>query len=147
MSGGNPYRDEILTLLRTADCHYGNTLRDEEAGWTAERAARARNVQLDRIVELRHAVHAVVDGEFSQNMAQAGHEGGVFRALLHFRGDMSEGLRQYIDTQITRLRSAFDPALKATPLQCTNRGANQPKAASSRERACECGLTHAGACW
>ncbi len=61
MSDANPHRDEILTLLRTADCHYGNTLRDEEAGWTVERATRERNVQPGRIVELRHAVRAVVD--------------------------------------------------------------------------------------
>jgi hypothetical protein len=117
-------------LLRSADCHYGNTLRDEEAGWTVERAARERNVQPDRIVELRQAVHAVVDGEFSRNKTQAGHESGVLRALLHFRGGMSEGLRQYVDTRITRLRWEFDPGLKATPLQCTNRGAERPSLAT-----------------
>jgi|RhiMethySRZTD1v2_1073278.scaffolds.fasta_scaffold883483_2 hypothetical protein len=147
MSGDDPHRNEILMLLRRADCHYGNTLRDEEAGWTAEYAAGERNVQPDRIVELREAVRAVVDGEFSRTKAQAGHEDGVRRALLHFRGEMSKGLRQCVDTRLARLKAEFIPDLKVTPLQCTHRGANRPKPAPSRERECECGYTHAGECW
>jgi hypothetical protein len=147
MPDTNPHRDEMLSLLRRADCHYGNTLRDEEAGWTAEYAAGERNVQPGRIVELRGAVRAATDGQVSRTKAQAGHEDGVLRALLHFRGEMSEGLRRHIDTQLTRLKTEFLPDLKAVPLQCNTRGANQPRAAPSRERACECGLTHSGECW
>jgi hypothetical protein len=147
MPDTNPYRDEILSLLRRADCHYGNTLRDEEAGWTVEHAARARNVQPGRIVELRGAVHAVADGQLSRTKAQAGHEDGVLRALLHLRGNMSEDLRQHIGTRLGRLKAEFLPDLKAVPLQCNTRGANQPKPAPSHERPCECGLTHAGDCW
>jgi hypothetical protein len=120
---------------------------DEEAGWTVEHAARERNVQLGRIVELRGAVHAVTDGQSSHTKAQAGHEDGVLRALLHFRGEMSEDLRQHIGTRLARLKAEFLPALKAVPLQCNTRGANQLKPTPSHPRACECGLTHAGDCW
>ena len=67
--------------------------------------------------------------------------------LLHFRGEMSEGLRQHIDTRLARLKVEFLPDLKVVALQCNTRGANQPRPAPSRERACECGLTHAGECW
>ena len=42
MSEVKPYRDEILSLLRRADCHYGAALRDEEAGLSIEQAARKR---------------------------------------------------------------------------------------------------------
>jgi ElaB/YqjD/DUF883 family membrane-anchored ribosome-binding protein/energy-coupling factor transporter ATP-binding protein EcfA2 len=125
----NPHRDEILALLRRADCHYGNALRDEEAGWTVEHAARERNVQPGRILELRRAVRAAADGQFSRTKSQAGHEDGVLRALLHFRGEMSEGLRQHIDSRLARLRAEFLPDLKAVPLQCNTRGANRPRAA------------------
>ncbi len=121
MPSQTQHREEILTLLRRADCHYGNTLRDEEAGWSVERASRERNVQPSRIVELRRAVNAVADGEPSRTKAQAGHEDGVLRALLHFRGGMSEGLRQHIDTRLAKLRAEFIPGLTATPLQCTHR--------------------------
>jgi hypothetical protein len=71
MFGDNPYRDETLALLRRADCHYGNTMRDEENEWTVERAARERNVQPARIVELRAAVRRVVDGQVSTNKSQS----------------------------------------------------------------------------
>lgn len=140
-------QEEILALLRRADCHYGNTLRDEEAGWTVEHAARERNVRTDRIVELRAAVRRAGNGEHSRTKAQAGHEDGVLRALLHFQNEMSVGLRQHIDTRLTRLKAEFIPALKAVPLQCKTRGANRPQRAASREHPCECGYTHAGECW
>ncbi|WP_310773619.1 hypothetical protein [Mycobacterium sp. Z3061] len=134
-------------LLRTADCHYGNTLRDEQAGWSIERAATERRVRPERIVELRAAVHRVCDGEHSNNKTQAGYEDAVLRALLHFRGEMSAGLRQHIDMRLTRLRSEYLPDLKAVPLQCNTRGAHRPQPVVSRERQCECGYTHAGECW
>lgn len=142
-----PHRDEMLSLLRRADCHYGNTLRDEEAGWSVEHAASERDVQARRIMELRTAVRRARNGEFSRNATQAGHEDGVLRAALHFRSEMSDGLRQHIDTRLARLKAEFLPELKAVPLQCNTRGSNHPKPTPSRERACECGLTHAGDCW
>lgn len=143
----NPYRQEILLLLSRAECHYGDTLRDEEVGWSVDRAAGERNIEPGRNVDLRRAVRRVLDGETASNKSQAGHEDGVFRALLHFRGSMSEGLRQYADTQLSRLKAEFLPNLKAEPLKCNHRGANQPKQAISQERRCECGYTHAGECW
>jgi hypothetical protein len=147
MSGDSVHRGEIQALLRRADCHYGNTLRDEEAGWSVERAARERNVGTDRIIELRAAVRRVCNGERARTKAHAGHEDGVLRALLHFRGEMSQGLRQHIDTRLTRLRAEFIPELKAVPLQCNSRGDSQSRPVVSRERSCECGYTHAGECW
>ena len=140
-------QDEIAALLRRADCHYGNTLRDEEAGWTVAKAAVERNVRSDRIVELRAAVRRAILGEHSQTKAQVGHEDGVLRALLHFRGELSEGLRQHIDTRLARLKADFLPNLKVIPLQCKVRGSNQLKRQVSREEPCACGLTHAGECW
>jgi hypothetical protein len=147
MPDDNPHRGEILTLLRRADCHYGNTLRDKEAGWSVEHAAGERKVDTDRIVDLRAAVQRAAAGEVSRNKSQAGHEDGILRALLHFRGEMSDGLRRHIDTGLARLKAEFIPDLKAEPLQCNHRGTNQPKPAPSRERKFECGLTHAGECW
>ena len=139
---------EILSLLRRADCHYGNTLRDNEAGLSVESAARERNVRTDRIVALRAAVARASAGEPSRTKAHAGHEDGILRALLHFRGEMSEDLRQHIDTRLARLKAEFLPDLKAVPLQCKVRGAKKPvRLAPSRERACDCGYTHAGECW
>jgi hypothetical protein len=79
----NPHREEILALLRRADCHYGNALRDAEVGLTVDEAADKRKVRTDRIVALRAAVRRVGDGEHSRTKAQAGHEDGVLRALLH----------------------------------------------------------------
>lgn len=65
-TGQRPYRDELLSLLRLADCHYGAALRDEEAGLSVEEAASKREeVKLDRIVKLRKAVHMVATGEHS----------------------------------------------------------------------------------
>jgi len=39
----NPYHDEVLALLRRADCHYGWALRDEEEGLSVEEAATKRD--------------------------------------------------------------------------------------------------------
>jgi exonuclease III len=142
-----PLGDEIRALLRRADCHYGNTLRDYEAGLSVERAARERNVRTDRIVALRAAVARASAGEPSRIKAHAGHEDGVLRALLHYRGEMSGELRQHIDTRLARLKAEFLPDLKSVPLQCKTRGANPVRPTLSREVACECGYTHAGECW
>jgi hypothetical protein len=118
----NPHREEILALFRRADCHYGNALRDAEVGLTVDEAADKRKVRTDRIVALRAAVRRVGDGEHSRTKAQAGHEDGVLRALPHFRNEMSDGLRQHIDTGLARLKAQFLPHLKAVPLQCHSRG-------------------------
>ena len=121
----NPYHDEVLSLLRRADCHYGWALRDEEEGLTVEQAANKRDqVRTDRIVELRRAVHMVANGVHSINKQQAGHEDGVLRALLHFRGVMSDGLRQYIPTRLAQLQPQFGLTKTQAPLLCRTRGAN-----------------------
>ncbi|MFA1705973.1 hypothetical protein ACDT10_24065 [Mycobacterium intracellulare] len=121
----NPYRDEILSLLRRADCHYGAALRDEEAGLSIEEAARKRDgVQLDRISKLRKAVQMVADGEHSFDREQAGHEDGVLRALLHFRGEMSGALHSRIVTRLAKLQPEFGLKESTAPLRCVTRGAN-----------------------
>lgn len=149
MDADSPLHGEILTLLRRADCHYGNALRDEESGRSVLQSARDRNVRVDRIVALRAAVHRAADGQPSVSKAQAGHEDGVLRALLRFRHEMSDGLSQHIDTGLARLKAQFIPDLKPTPLQCGYRRADnrRPAPAVVREVSCSCGLTHAGECW
>lgn len=120
----NPYRNEILELLRRADCHYGDALRDQDAGLDVPQAARKRDdVQLDRIVDLRRAVGMVADGEHSLNKKQAGHEDGVLRALLHFEGDMSSELRRYILSRLAQLQPQFGLTQSVAPLRCVTRGA------------------------
>jgi len=62
------------------------------------------------------------DGEVSRNAPQARHEDSALRALLHFRSEMSDGLRRHIDTRLARLKAEFLPALKrfrcnATPAE------------------------------
>ncbi|WP_395307511.1 hypothetical protein V4U86_19095 [Mycobacterium sp. AMU20-3851] len=143
-----PLRAEIVTLLRRADCHYGNALRDEEAGRGVDQAADERSVRTDRIVALRAAVHRVANGKASVSKTQAGHEDGVLRALLHFRNEMSGELQQHIDTGLARLKAEYIPDLKPIPLQCKHgRTESRPTRTASRERPCSCGLTHAGECW
>jgi hypothetical protein len=124
MPDTNPHRDEILALLRRADCHYGNALRDEEAGWTVEHAARERDeVRLDRILDLRRAVRMVADGELSQTKVEAGHEDGVLRAQLHFETEMSDGLRWRIHARLAQLQPEFGLKQTVQPLRCVSRGA------------------------
>lgn len=120
----SPHCDEILELLRGADCHYGNALRDEEAGLSIGAAARARDgVRLDRIVDLRSAVHQVADGEHSHTKAQAGHEDSVLRALLHFEAGMSEELRRHVRVRLAQVQSQFGLRETTQPLRCVTRGA------------------------
>ena len=132
MPNTNPHRDEILALLRRADCHYGNALRDEEAGWTVEHAARERDaVRLDRIMDLRRAVRMVSDGELSQTKVQAGHEDGVLRALLHFETEMSDGLRARILARLVQLQPEFGLRQTVQPLRCVTRGAQARRVRAS----------------
>ena len=117
--------DEIRALLRRADCHYGNALRDEEEGLSVEEAAFKRDqVLTSRIVQLRRAVNMVADGEHSVNKTQAGHEDGVLRALLHFQGEMSSELRQHILAHLAYVQSQFGLKRTTDPLGCVTRGAN-----------------------
>lgn len=119
-----PYRDEILTFLRGANCHYGNALRDEEAGLSiADAAAKRDEVELDRIGDLRHSVHQVADAEPSRTKAEAGHEDGVLRALLHFESEMSPELRQHVFARIAAVQSEFGLRETTQPLRCVTRGA------------------------
>jgi hypothetical protein len=66
----------------------------------------------------------VANGVHSINKKQAGHEDGVLRALLHFRGVMSDGLRQYIPTRLAQLQPQFGLTKTQAPLLCRTRGAN-----------------------
>lgn len=120
----NHFHDEILQLMRQADCHYANALRDEEDGLSIEDAARKRDeVRLDRTIDLRRAVHMVALGEHSQSKAQAGHEDGVLRALLHLEGQMSMELRRYICARLAEVQSEFGLRETTQPLRCVTRGA------------------------
>ena len=125
MTEDNPFRNEILSLMRHADCHYGDALRDEDAGLSVEQAARKRDeVRQDRIADLRRAVRMVARGEHVLNKRQAGHEDGVLRALLHFEVDMSDELRRYIRIRLARLQPEFGLKKTVAPLRCVTRGAN-----------------------
>jgi hypothetical protein len=125
MPEATPYREEILSLLRRADCHYGGALRDEDDGLSVEEAARKRDeVRLDRITDLRRAVHMAADGEHSSNKKQAGHEDGVLRALLHFEAVMSGDLRRHIHSRLAQLQPEFGLTETVAPLRCVTRGVN-----------------------
>ena len=125
MGDWSAHRDEVLSLLRVADCHYGAAWRDEEDGLSVEEAARRRdNVQISRIRDLRRAVHMVADGGKSINKAQAGHEDGVLRALLHFEARMSAELRQHVHTRLSEVQSQFNLRRTTDPLRCIARGAS-----------------------
>lgn len=118
------YREEVLAFLRDADCHYGNALRDEEAGLSvAEAAAKRDEVKIDRITDLRNAVHQVAEAEPSRTKAEAGHEDGVLRALLHFESEMSPDLRQHVFARLAAVQSEFGLRETTQPLRCVTRGA------------------------
>lgn len=117
--------NEILALLRRADCHYGNALRDEDEGLSVEAAAEKRDqVLVSRIVQLRRAVHMVGDGDHSANKTQATHEEAVLRALLHFRAEMSGELRQHVLTRLAQVQLQFGLPRTNEPLRCITRGAS-----------------------
>lgn len=119
-----PHRNEVLTFLRSADCHYGNALRDEEARLSiVEAAAKRDEVKLNRIEDLRRAVHQVADAEPSRTKAEAGHEDGVLRALLHFESEMSPELRQHVYACLAAVQSKFGLRETTQPLRCVTRGA------------------------
>lgn len=135
VSQARPYRDEIMSLLRRADCHYGAALRDEEAGLSVNEAARKREqVRADRISDLRRAVQMVADGEHSLNKKWAGHEDAVLRALLHFEDEMSSDLRWYILSRLTVLQGEFDLPRTTAPLRCVTRGASARRTSSTHSQ-------------
>ncbi|SHQ37642.1 Uncharacterised protein [Mycobacteroides abscessus subsp. abscessus] len=118
------HREEVLDLLRRADCHYAVALRDEEAGLTiAEAAAKRDEVKLDRIADLRRAVHQVADGQHSRTKAQAGHEDGVLRALLHLEAEMTPELRSHVYARLSAVQGEFGLRETTQPLRCVTRGA------------------------
>lgn len=118
------HRNEILNFLRHANCHYGNALRDKESGLTiAEAAAKRDEVKVDRIADLRRAVHQVAAGQRSVTKKEAGHEDGVLRALLHFDVEMSQGLRRHIYGRLAAVQSEFGLRATTQPLRCVTRGA------------------------
>lgn len=115
----NPYRDEIASYLRRARCHYGATFLHEEAGLTVEEAARELNVKPAQVNYCRRGVHNVLNGEFAATKTQSTYDEAVLRALLHFRGEMTEGLRQRVDARLNRLRTKFSLTTGAEPLRCS----------------------------
>ncbi|ULP48349.1 protein NO VEIN domain-containing protein [Mycolicibacter virginiensis] len=118
------HRPEILDLLRDADCHYGNTLRDEEAGLSVPEAAAKRDgVKPSRIIELRRAVHQVAGGEHSRVTKWAEHEDAVLRALLHFDATMTPELRRYLYARLAAVQSEFGLPTTTEKLACRTRGA------------------------
>ncbi|MDZ7882574.1 MAG: DUF3883 domain-containing protein [Mycobacterium sp.] len=124
MVTNTPHRDEILGLLRRVDCHYGATLRDEDAGLSIAGAAAKRDgVKLDRIAELRRAVHQVADGAHSRTKKEAGNEDGVLRALLHFDAEMTPELRRYVYARLAAVQPEFGLRETTEKLACRTRGA------------------------
>ncbi|ORW12416.1 hypothetical protein AWC16_08425 [Mycolicibacter longobardus] len=147
----NPHRDEIADYLRRASCHFGHTFREERDGLSVDEAAEKRDVGRDQVASCRRAVYRVLAGEFSANETQATYDEAVYRALLHFRGEMSDGLRQYVLGQLTRFKAEWLPDLKVEPLQCPYAVGSPAKAGAVKVRephVCpDCHMAHAGDCW
>ncbi|QZA09632.1 DUF3883 domain-containing protein [Mycolicibacter heraklionensis] len=114
----NPYREDIAGYLRRAQCHYGAQLLYDEAGWTVEDTANELDVQQQRVRACRRSVHRVIDGQFAANKTQADFDADALRALLHFRGEMSDGLREHINTRLNRLRTEHELDTGVEPLRC-----------------------------
>lgn len=147
----NAHRDVIADYLRDAECHFGHTLKEVEARLTVEQASELRDVGADQVAACRRAVNRVLDGEFAANVTQASYDAAVFRALLHRRDDMTPDLRQYVDTQLARLKAEWLPDLKPEPLQCPYGYGAPAKAGAAGRREPEvcpdCQMVHAGECW
>ena len=147
----NPHRSEIADYLRRASCHFGHTFREELDGLSVDEASDKRDVGRDQVASCRHAVHRVLAGEFSANETQASYDEAVYRALLHFRGEMSDGLRQYVLAQLARFKAEWLPDLKVEPLQCPyGAGARRRQAWASpgTTGVCpDCHMAHAGDSW
>ncbi|ULP48048.1 hypothetical protein [Mycolicibacter virginiensis] len=146
----NLYREDIANFFRRAECHFGHTLREEEAGLTVEEAAEKRNIGAAQVRSCRRGVHNALGGEFTTSKAQARYDEAVYRALLHFRGEMTDGLRHHIDMQLRRFKAEYFPGLKMEPLDCDYASGIPLKANASQRRepdVCpECWQAHAGEC-
>ncbi|MBN7296622.1 hypothetical protein [Mycobacteroides abscessus] len=123
----NPHREEIAGYLRRAECHYGHTLNELEAGLTVAESVASRHVLVPRVAErglgaeqvthCREAVARVLDGE-DPGKSQAGYDEAVYRSLLHFRDEMSPELHQYVVTRLGELQSRHKIAPSVKPLRC-----------------------------
>lgn len=123
----NPYREEIAALLRRAECHYGHTLNEVEAGLTVAESVASRHVLVPRVAErglgaeqvtqCREAVGRVLDGE-DPGKSQAGYDEAVYRSLLHFRDEMSPELHQYVVTRLGEMQSKHKVPQSMKPLRC-----------------------------
>ncbi|MDH6245505.1 hypothetical protein [Mycobacterium sp. OTB74] len=143
----NPYRGEIADLLRGARCHFGHTLREIEDGLTVDQASELRDVSRDQVAACRRAVQRVLNGEFSTNVTQAGYDEAVHRALLHHRGEMSDGLRQHVDTKLAWFKAEWLPDLKPEPLQCPYGYGAPAKGATGRPEPAVCPDCRMAPCW
>lgn len=121
----NPYREDIAGFLRRAECHFGHTLNEEEAGLTvAESVIRCRvalpqvkrKPDIEQVTACREAVHRVLDGEIPTAKNAAKYDEAVYRALLHFRGEMSPDLQQYVLTLLSELQSTHGIKRSVMPL-------------------------------
>ncbi|TXH15880.1 MAG: hypothetical protein E6R06_32145 [Mycobacterium sp.] len=127
LSVTNPYREEIASYLRRAECHYGHTLNEVEAGLTVAESVARRRVLVPRVAErglgakqvidCREAVGRVLDGE-DPGKSQAGYDEAVYRSLLHFRGQMRPELHQYVMTRLGELQSKHEITQSVKPLRC-----------------------------
>lgn len=114
----NPHRKDITAFLRRARCHYGATLLYEEAGLTVDEAARELGISRDQVSSCRRGVRRVLDDEFAANKTQASYDQAVLRSLMHFRDEMTNGLREHVDTRLAGLRTTFKLTTGVEPLRC-----------------------------
>jgi hypothetical protein len=130
----NPLRNEIADYLRRASCPFGRTFREELDGLSVDQASEKGDVGRDQVASCRHTVHRVLAGEFSANATQASYDEAVYRALLHFRGEMSDGLRQYVLAQLAWYKAERLPDLNVAPNRCSARIPPAPRQRQSRAR-------------
>lgn len=124
----NPHREDIAGYLRRAECHYGHTLNEVEAGLTTAESVARRHVLVPQVAErglgteqithCREAVHRVLDGADAAGRSQAGYDEAVYRSLLHFRDEMSPELYQYVVTRLGELQSKHKIKPSVKPLRC-----------------------------
>jgi len=93
----------------------------------------------------------VLAGEFSANETQASYDEAVYRALLHFRGEMSDGLRQYLLAQLARSKAEWCPTSRWNHCGARTPAGAPAKAGVGKVRepqVCpDCHMAHAGDCW
>lgn len=124
----NPYRDEIAGYLRRAECHYGHTLNEVEAGLTVAESVERRHVLVPQVTErglgskqvadCREAVRRILDGEITTRRGEAGYDEAVYRSLLHFHAEMSPEVYRYVVTRLRELQSTHKIRPSIRPLRC-----------------------------